>query len=657
MLGHALAMLRPWVNDLDDILLRNRLQSIYDNYRLLTDYYLSGHDDVRRQEVLNGLVADAFRLLDEVYLRKRIDSSSGIDVIRSTKPLSLAECCTPEKAFEYYWLARLEEADRNRFQIWMHDPEMEDEALMSISAITLNLLRIFNPENLLCLMEAAHPSCADNIKERAWVSILLLLIEYDQRLRFFPAIYEAFQDLISLEDGRVFACTAMTCILRTMGVNWTSQAYDKLQRSVMNQLKDILPDINSLTQEDMSLDKLDDFAAQCQDNFAITFDADKEDLVKMHNLHMDTHYSMFRSMYTVPFFAEPYRWWLPYAEDYLPEEIRQHAGIFSNLPMEDLCDSDRYAFITTLGGVGGLTGGTPEMVPVFTSSEDDHETLLCNNYVKQAYRFFILNPWAVTDPFRRLKHIHTTQLFKILYPTASDKSIAANVCLQCHAYEAAANIYREVVEIQPSVEWKKRYAISLQKQGLYLAATIVYDAILRVETSEWTLRQLEYCYSQEGRYEDAIPVIEQLLTLAPGNSAYIYEKGVCLEQMELYAEALQQFYHLYLEDEKNARVIRKIAWCHFMTEQMDEAEKFYHKLSQTESLSAVDNMNFGHVYFVKKERMQAFQYYQKSLFLYNNISDFMRDFRPLRHMLKELGISLNEIYMMEDLIIQIWTTK
>ena len=136
MLGHAFTLLRPWVADTlkagSNMSLNNRLQSLEKNYRYVVDYFMSPEDDPNREEVTEELIREAFILLDDVYLEKRLQESTSYEFRQmlqfianpvSPRIESENDLEGPPRVFRFFWLTRhLEDFDLNILDEYVHNP-------------------------------------------------------------------------------------------------------------------------------------------------------------------------------------------------------------------------------------------------------------------------------------------------------------------------------------------------------------------------------------------------------------------------------------------------------------------------------------------------------------------------------------------------------
>lgn len=652
MLGHALAIMRPIAQQLSAPDLIERLDDLRTTYRFLTDYFMSGADDPRRTELLDGLVHDAYVLLDDIRLRKNCRESTAYEYREMLRPTD--ESSDAASAFRYFWLGTVDDAHLARFDQLIADPEMEDEAMMAVSALTLSVLRSFSEKGVLALIRAAGDNCTQYVRERAWVGLLLILLVYDERLHFFPEIVSSFMDLLVDEDGRVFAVTAMTCIVRTLGVDWVNGTYESLQQKLLPLINKHMP--KSFESDTVSKDELDDFSARMDDEFADLLDEQRKEMARLNELHLDTQFAMFKDMYATPFFSEPYRWWLPYTDYYLPDDVKQHTTLFSLIPMQDMCDSDKYAFLTTMARVGVINGKPiAELnLPEIPAQNENAEHFLCNDYVRQMYRFFRLNPWQIDDPFLALRQLHKSQVFHLLYASAAEKKVLADTIMDCRSYQLAGNIYALIADLLQMPEVYSHWGFCYQKNGEFELALSCYAKAEALKPSEWLLRQMEYCNKQLKAWDEVIRLCDRLLAInssSAASEAYLFEKAKCCEMMELYAEALQLFYRLDLQHPDSPAVLRSIGWCSILCDDYETAAKYYARLAALGKEKLIDWLNQGHLHFIRGDRMEAFRCYHRCLLQSPGLKDFLQMFRPDRYILMEKGLTREEIYLMEDQLI------
>ena len=670
MLGHAFTLLRPWVADTlkngAGMSLNNRLQSLEKNYRYVVDYFMSPEDDPNREEVTEELIREAFILLDDVYLEKRLKESTSYEFRQmlqfiahpvSPRIESENDLEGPPQVFRFFWLTRhLEEFDLNVLDEYVHNPEMEEEALLGISGLTLNMLRCFSEEGmqfLVMICAGRHAMC---IMERAWMSLMVLMLHYDIRMRYFPSVMNAFMDLIATPEGNAFALHALSALIRTTGIRWATETFLGLQDQLMRFIGENMPKKGTSDQlVSLSMEELDDFSKGLSSDLKSVIEERSKQMMSLRKRHLDINFVLYRGLYGAKWFSDPFHWWLPYDTDYLNEKELEVAAMLEPHISDDVCDPDRYALITILGSAD-KDFGLPEGFEVSPPGGDDEPELICNNYTKQAYRFFALNPWGIQNVFDEVDSLLDSNLLKLLRPAARDKIHVADQLLECHAYPLALRLYEDNIGLMhESAETWGNYALCLQKTGQFVEAAEAYDVVLKQTDSEWALRQKTWCLMQKEvrRYTEAQETVERMLALKPKDAGYLFTKGKCLEHMELYAEALDVYYELDVLYPGNMQVMRAIAWCAFISSDNEQARSYYQKIMASENRKMIDFLNCGHFLFVQGERAEAFRHYRQALSLSDSLKAFLSVFRPDRRILLEKGIPTSDIYLMEDQLISL----
>ena len=666
MPGYALDLMRPWAEDVVRItanyVYMNRLKYQQDNYNDMVQGFMN-QDDELRKEIDSLLIRDAFLLLDDLWLFKRMKESKSYEFLEMIKlqvesPSPRIEdeddIDGPPRVFRYFWLKQhISEEDLNILDEYILNPAMEEEAQLGLSALTLNLLRQFSQENILFLITICRGKHAMTIMERAWVGLILVMLQYDRRIPFFQPILNAFVELIATPEGNAFALHTLSALVRTSGIPWANESFEKMQTELSRLMTEYkMPGKTEGKMTSLSLDELDDFNKDMSKELQSIVDEQRNTFAKLHEKHLDAHYSQYRHFYTTPFFSEPFRWWLPYDTDYLRnDKEREIAAQLETHWQADLCDSDRFAIISTLSELS--TGnGIPEGL-LHNVDDLDEPTLVCNSYMQQTYRFFTLNPWNVPNIFEELSNLRESHLMQLLRPGMQDKLHVADLFLACHDYEDALAFYTDIVRLDSSAESWRNMGWCLQKTGEYDEAVKAYDISLEKEVSEWALRQKVWCLMRKdiARYDEALQALDQLLEIRPDDTAYLFEKGKCLEHMELYIEALDIYYKLDALHPGSMQVMRAIAWCAFLTDDNAQAEVYYHKLMESDSRQMIDFLNCGHFLFASGQRAEAFRHYSHALTLSDSLKDFLQIFRPDRRILLEKKVPKSDIYLMEDQLI------
>lgn len=192
MIRHALVIVRSWLIELgENNPFEDRCADIGARYENVFSDFLTS-DDPEREETLNQLTGEAYRLVDEVYaaIRLRRGIAPEMHGFNGENPQSIMHywtACVQFKPTDYEWLRAIL-ADESRSAL----------ALMAVSSVSKNLRENFNEQALMALMSGSN-SESQVVAEQSLANTMLLLAHYDVRIDFFPDLQNAFLELI--DDG------------------------------------------------------------------------------------------------------------------------------------------------------------------------------------------------------------------------------------------------------------------------------------------------------------------------------------------------------------------------------------------------------------------------------------------------------------------------
>ena len=210
MIGHALAILRVWLNELGEA---NRFEQFYldiqQEYQELFDRWVSADDEGIDKE-LDRLTGNAYVLTDVVYAAVRLK--------RGISPVMHGFNENNLQSVMHYFSNHVHpgENDLNWLSSIIRDPNRGATALMAVSAISHGLRQCFSKDSILTLIDGIN-SGSDVIAEQCLSNVILLLAHYDVRIDFFPELQNAFADAIEEmnDDGEQAFQTLCSLVLAT----------------------------------------------------------------------------------------------------------------------------------------------------------------------------------------------------------------------------------------------------------------------------------------------------------------------------------------------------------------------------------------------------------------------------------------------------------
>ena len=86
---------------------------------------------------------------------------------------------------------------------------------------------------------------------------------------------------------------------------------------------------------------------------------------------------------------------------------------------------------------------------------------------------------------------------------------------------------------------------------------------------------------------------------------------------------------------------------------LDEAEQIITEQLRSEHPIAQDYINYGHICFVRGDKLMAYENYREARRMLGSSKKFLSLFRPDRRFLIDKGLTLEDVYLMEDHLLQI----
>ena len=176
------------------------------------------------------------------------------------------------------------------------------------------------------------------------------------------------------------------------------------------------------------------------------------------------------------------------------------------------------------------------------------------------------------------------------YMTTDDKKI------ECYSY--LAFLYNKFTDYRTAEDLLKR-AISLGRDDLWIHSELAYCLgelnkqeealkhylkVIELEPDNiWALSQIASCYSFLGEYKNALKYflkvqkfgINKIQKSGINNGRLNIKIGVCYEEIENYAKALEYYLLAYKESEENIWLASKIGRCYVKIENYTKALEYY----------------------------------------------------------------------------------
>lgn len=659
LLYRALHLLRTPVARQTDSSLSDRLQSIENNYHYLTGYFLSGGDDPDRTVIINQLIAEAYRLLDDLVLADNQNSSARRPLLSHWQEKHTGYCSGAKDAFYHFLLTHDAVALTDEWNSLLQKND-HVSLQMALSALTMNILSDFSESLLLLLMDSASLD-KQGLTEIALTGCVLCLHKYKERLCFFPQVENRWKLLVSDPKKKELVYRICLRLLSTTLTEQVDKAMNNLQKDILSQQKNISADTKQIV---ISLHDMEEGNPEWGEAINKVVSKHSEAIIRLQRTGADINYSSTRMLLKEPFFrTEITNWFLPFGTgnkdlgiDFLsPMGKMLLKIIFANA---EACSIDQYATCLAIGKTAGQFA--EQMLPkeLMEMSDEDLEEIQkdasssANSltlYIRNLFRFFCHNPWGYDNEMLTVSDVCRTP-----YLTSCLEDYWGEIgdyCLDLRLFSEAEYIF-SLPTLPVSLHLWQKLGYALQKQERYGEAAGLFEKVMTLQDDDvWTLQHLATCRIKQTEYAKAVSLYDKLSSLEPDKTKYILLKAQCLLAMEEYEEALQLFFKLDILAPEEINHQRGLAWCAFLLDKSDVAKRYFEQIAQSGDANGNDFLNYAHCLLVSKQRKDAFLYYRRSISEYGSRRDFLAAFRKDASLLQQKGITLEELRLVEDCLL------
>jgi tetratricopeptide (TPR) repeat protein len=546
------------------------------------------------------------------------------------------------------------------------------EKSMMVSALTLGTLRTFDSRRINMLIDLYdHPDA--QISQRALFGLLISILIYDKRFRYYPKLNDK---LFSLKVQPSFREDSLSMITQFIRAKDTEKVTRKFRDELLPQVIKFNEDLNEkldleqLLQSGEPLDKNPDWEKYFDNQPGLV--RKLEELTNMQMEGVDVFLGAFATLKSFPFFSELSNWLLPfYPENYAVQDaLSEETDTFKDAFLKGLdlsmymCNSDKFSFVFNIRHMPSQQKGL--MVQMFESegeqlAELKNEELSDPNlnkkriviqYIQDMYRFFKLHPLRgeIGDIFSKRLDVQESGKLEELIDDPDFYRTIANFHFDNDNYEEALKVINYLIDKgENHAELYEKAGYCKQHLGLYHEAVTFYQRADLFDTNHnWLLRKIAQCQMALGEWEEALDCYLELSQLEPDNQKIDASIGTCYLNMNKPAEALEHFYRLEFASPGSSAAMRPVAWCLFLLNRNTEADDYYRQLLDAEP-NTFDFMNAGHVAFALGEKEKALQHYLNSIAIRKEeIKSFVKSFNKDRKHLIANGIDQSEIALMLD---------
>ena len=715
----AITMLRPKIEGLGVWQLNEELEQVAETYRSMLQYLLSGAEDPEGPAMKQKLIRQAYAINDRanriIRLRKKkeeqycqAESRESGSVADDTYASAVVPGATKDRraekeqierhdnwlkaAFEQCWTSDLWNGnDETRYRtLFASETTSDSDKAVLTSAVTLALLEMFDEKKLMFLFDAYEDQSTE-VSQRALTGIVLMLIRYDGRLKFYTDITSRFS--LNCESDQ-FRQECFTILMQLEYSKLTDTVTAKMVHDIMPA---IVSNIKSAPNRADNNDLPETLIANGENPEWLFEGKDGKKAQKkiqqmgdMQKEGADVYMSSFCHLKSFAFFGSLHRWFLPfsyfqpYAID-IHNELRPEVARLMNLMLNNspFCNSDKYSFAFMVGGIGEAGQDTlmqqiegqmgddfKNGLDALTQTEDIAQTKSWNrekeagkisrNYIFDLYRVFNAYPYhhQLFNPFDK-KFSHFTPLHIVSFGPLTkdyDNMLAlAEFFMRRGQYADAKDMF---VSLNPQMResdadiWQK-IGFCQQKLNEPEALDTYKTAFCLQPESKWTIQHIAQTAFDKEDYDTAIEYYDMMLADDADNLKLIMRKAEAMFAKEQYKEALPLLYKVNYIDENLRKGKEMLAWGLFMTKNFDKAETLYRDLAKDEEAVTLDTINLAHLLYAKGEVQKAMKLYAKAYQQYMKeatTEKFIEDFWHFGIFLKNVGVDEGRLAIVADAV-------
>ena len=613
--------------------LEYELSGIISTYDALIDYFSQGADDPERERVYQQLVGHALQINDrcaialhgakempyytsqcktarreslrtyQLQLEAFAEGTRSITDSEGQKQLAIAHDKQLGNLFTDLWTrdvwnaAMASEADG----LLLSSGITTADQCTIVSAVTLGLLRMFDPLKLLFLCDAYyHPQAM--VSMRALVGIVMACYCWADRIAYYSEV-KARLDLLG--EDPLFGDQVCEVILQFTRSTDTEEVDRKMREEIIPELmkNPKLRRMPNIKPDDTTDDINPDWEEWMHES---GLEESMREITEWQMEGVDVNMSTFSQLKRYPFFYNICNWFRPFdawQADMLAVVGNPHGAASpiaeTILQSNFMCDSDKYSFcyaireipetqrnvmMSQLKEQNKALKESADMPDLKRVSKQTTQSIL-RQYVQNLYRFFKLftNAQEFDNPFNHLVlcPMQRNPLYHVITsPDCLFNFIGLNI--KQKRYLRAIEFFVRVEGLYPELmeaTQLQQLGLCYQKLKMYPEAIEEYTkADLMKPDSYWTVHHLAQCHRELGHYEKALEYYEMAEGMKPDNLSLTFHVAELLYELGEYEEALPRLHKVDYHHPESLKSLRLLAECCFMSEQGTQAAKYYERM-------------------------------------------------------------------------------
>lgn len=534
---------------------------------------------------------------------------------------------------------------------------------IAISAMTLSLLKFYDREKLISLIQIYENSSDCRVLARVMAALVFIADEYRDRIEGDVELIsrlklweESSENLIRLRETiRVIAGTRDNDRITSKIKDEVIPEIMKLNPDIMKKMRDEISDPESVLENNPEWEEI-------LQNSGIN-----DKIIELNELATDGADMMlgaFSNLKFFPFFENASNWFLPFDENHtaldLDESVKKIFHALSN-KSSVICDSDMYSLALASKNMAQnmmktlnaqLEAQIEQMAienDVVSQSELNFNTEV-TKVVRDLYRFCKLfkKRKGMYDPFDHPLDFLSLPVVGDIINDKDTVTLIGEFYFKRGYYKEAIPLLRKMNELDPvDTSTLEKIGFAYQSIGEYRLALDSYKKAALLKTpGPWLTKKLAYVSKKLLRYQDAAEYYENALEMEPESLSLILNAGNMRIETGEIVDALQHYYHASYIAPDDIRVLRAMAWAELRNGNYEKSSELYMKVTSV-SHYAVDYLNAGHCALLTKRYMEAVNYYRLAI-SQDSRDGFEKAFLSDIPLLQNSGVDSTELYLILD---------
>ena len=643
--------------------LEYELSSIINTYDALLDYFCQGADDPERLRVYRQLVGQALLIGDHATLAQqgateypyytaqskairresiqlyRQQLEAFADVIRTTtdseelKQLAATHDRQLTSLFNDLWTqnvwntATAHEIDK----ILLSPTITEADQCTIVSAVTLSLLRMFDPLKMLFLCDAYYHQ-QTSVSMRALVGIVIACYSWADRIEWYN---EVSSRLSLLTEDPIFGNQVCEIVMQFIRSTGTEEVDRKMREEIIPGLmkNPKLRQMPGISKEDLEADDINPDWEQWMHESGL--EHSMREISEWQMEGVDVNMSTFAQLKRYPFFYNIIGWFRPF--DIWNADMLAIVGNPSSKPnalastvlqSAFMCDSDKYSFCYAIREIPQMQRDAmmaqleeqSQMMKEHADTPDLKQRQTAQSamrqYVQNLYRFFKLFPNVAEfdNPFTYVSKapLGKNPLHNIILEGENAIKISA-LCIKQKYYDHAIKFFtflRRAHSKAVGAVQLQQLGLCYQKIGNFREAIKTYEeADLLKPDSYWTISHLAHCHREIEEFDTAVKFYKIAESMKPDNLSLTYHTAEVLCKICSYDEALPRLNKLYYHHPESFKVIRMLAECNLNMKRGEQAIRYYECIMKdhTSDLTSQDLRYAAYSYWITGYHERCFK--------------------------------------------------